>query len=482
MPSNERRLQGLSVAIVGAGPSGLLLAHQLCQAGAKVRILEQRPFLRNTNSTTTSGRAYALGIGIRGRTAIQSTSPALWEAVQRVGFASDRFRLHVGPLALRLRDTSKRETEPSLLLFQSELCATLWDELKQYSGNSSFGQLNMHLGCNVTDIELESGTLRVTSQREDGTVTSRLYTSDLIVGCDGVNSVVRHAISETWPAFEATRKSLPGLFKSIQLPRVPTQLDPTAVALLIPKAGGVTAFVEPVSSGRCCVLFAGRNATDPLLAPASSSDDIAAVLTERFPLLTEPDDDDEESASTGQHSTESSLIDMAAQQLSAIATASEASSVVCNTYHYKALAVLCGDAAHATGGVSGQGVNSALQDTVKLSNALCRNADSLQRGLLEYSQQAVPEGHALYDLSFPPSPTTRLGRLLSAFRMVRDFVFRGRLGIGRPPLQTVLTTSLEPFADIRKSRQSRYKTEFPDQASWNATLETLDATAGVEPK
>jgi 2-polyprenyl-6-methoxyphenol hydroxylase-like FAD-dependent oxidoreductase len=50
--------------------------------------------------------------------------------------------------------------------------------------------------------------------------------------------------------------------------------------------------------------------------------------------------------------------------------------VTCNTYHYGNFAVLTGDAAHATGGVSGQGVNSALQDAALLANCLAQVYDS----------------------------------------------------------------------------------------------------------
>ena len=51
-------LDGFSVAIVGAGPAGLVLAHQLAQAGATaLHVFEQRP--KYDSAAADSSRAYA---------------------------------------------------------------------------------------------------------------------------------------------------------------------------------------------------------------------------------------------------------------------------------------------------------------------------------------------------------------------------------------------------------------------------------------
>ena len=101
---------------------------------------------------------------------------------------------------------------------------------------------------------------------------------------------------------------------------------------------------------------------------------------------------------------------------------------------------------------------------------------SLSRALLTYSQRAVPEGKALYDLSFGPTPTTTWGKVRLAVASARDTIFQGRWGIGKMPIQTQLTTSLRSFADIRRDRDPYYEQSFPDQDDWDATLAALDAT------
>jgi kynurenine 3-monooxygenase len=460
-PSN--RLQNLRVAIVGGGPSGLLVAHRLLQEGACVNLYERRP---RPGNLTLESRAYALGVGIRGRTAIQSVDLALWKVVQKRGFASDRFILHIGPLSFRLRDecNSKANSkvnhgavvEPSLLLYQSDLCGALTDELeKRWSGS---GMLFMCFGCEVLALDLRMKALITNTNGR------RWEPFDLVVGCDGVNSIVRQQIAADWPDFKTTQDLLPGVFKVVQLPSVPPALDPTAVQLLSPKSGSVTAFVEPTANGRCCVLLAGSNITD-ILFSSDNQTVLAEELAERFPLLVGPD------------------LESAAYQLHLQGEVAQASVVTCNTYHYGNIAVLSGDAAHATGGVSGQGVNSALQDAATLANCLAteydpdRKDDSLHSALLSYSQLAVPEGKALYDLSFGPKPSSLWRKFIFSTKSALDIIFKGRWGIGALPLQTILTTSLSSFADIRVDRGMFYSVSFPNQSEWNQSLAELDSRA-----
>ncbi len=476
----------LNVAIVGAGPSGLLLAHKLLKSNvpvANIDVFESRSDPRDLQKQQGS-RAYALGLGIRGRSAIRTVDEELWAAVKKRGFECERFRLHLSQkLNIKLRD-SLEGVEPSVLIYQTDLCSGLLDELEARSAGNSQCNVKVHYDTFIKEVDLANAIME-TKEQQKGPY-------DLIVGCDGANSIVRGAMDKYSPpdTFQFTqRRLLPGCFKVARCEKMPPLLDPNSVALVLPesKALGVTAFVEPTVGGGCCILFAGKlkdaskseeeegeeqtgvDFSSLLFPDPNAVGDIPsdAVLTkemifEQFPLL-----------------EGTSGMDDAVNQLLNQRT-SVADSVKCNIYNSPSSitpTALCGDAAHATGGVSGQGCNSALIDAAVLVDCLNENYQSLEneenvavtkkamlhQSLQSYSNKQVPEGLALYDLSFGND-----GKTLPIFRNLRatfsnaiDTIFGGRLGIGKKPLQTLLASSLDSFTGIRRDRQKYFVDEFP---------------------
>ena len=488
LDSNTQSLQDCRIAVVGAGPSGLLLAHELLLHGAShVSLYEQRtlPVAKNDESSTTAssitdsggGRAYALGLGTRGRTALQSI-PGLWDAVTKVGLLSERFDLHINKLRICLRKESNAKDkdsliQPSLLLFQSDLCKVLFRELQNRYQED---RLNVSFGTSVVNVQVDDMRL-VTAPTSSKTKTTVTEPFDLIVGCDGVNSVVRQHM----PKLKTREEILPGEFKVARVSQMPPQLHPSAVALLIPSgqktesekeseesgqslsATSTTAFVEPTRNGTACVLFTSRNATADRLLSSQNETELADLIVTRFPKL-------------------QGIEHEAAKSLAATTRTSTASSVECETFHSDRI-VLVGDAAHSTGGVSGQGVNSALQDSVVLSNALCqelyncqdardpiKRKDAIRQALLHYSQQQVPEARALYDLSFGPNSKSFRKKFKNAVKLALDTIFKGKFGIGDSPLQTKLTTSLTPFSEIRRERDALYDEPFPPAEYWDDSI------------
>eukprot|EP00579_Thalassiosira_antarctica_P011828 CAMPEP_0201922054 /NCGR_PEP_ID=MMETSP0903-20130614/10208_1 /ASSEMBLY_ACC=CAM_ASM_000552 /TAXON_ID=420261 /ORGANISM="Thalassiosira antarctica, Strain CCMP982" /LENGTH=637 /DNA_ID=CAMNT_0048459127 /DNA_START=13 /DNA_END=1926 /DNA_ORIENTATION=+ len=487
---------GLSVGIVGAGPSGLLLAHSLVQSQLpidKIDVYESRSDPRDIQKQKLAGRAYALGLGVRGRTAIRSVDETLWSAVKKRGSECERFRLHLtSKFNVKLRDREDG-VEPSVLIYQTDLCAALLDELDRRANANSESLANIvtfHFDSNITHVDLASSAISVKEGNED----TQKGPYDLIVGTDGANSIVRHAIQTYSPpdTFSFTqRRLLPGCFKVARIEKMPPLLDPDSVGLILPetKSLGITTFVEPTVEGGACILFAGRL---PSSDEASATDTDGEEMDLGSILFPHPDSK-EESGSQSDIETIKKLIvdqfpllegtsgmeDMVQQLL--FQRTSVADSIKCNIYNSNSdvtATAICGDAAHATGGVSGQGCNSALMDSVALvdcllsiyqpTNVSTDTVKTTKRAMLHqsvssYSQKAVPQGHALYDLSFGND-----GKTLPIFRNIRaissnaiDAIFGGRFGIGKKPLQTLLASSLSSFVDIRRDREKYFVEDFP---------------------
>ena len=94
---------------------------------------------------------------------------------------------------------------------------------------------------------------------------------------------------------------------------------------------------------------------------------------------------------------------------------------------------------------------------------------NIEAALARYSQQRVPEGHALLDLSIGPSRDAGpIRRVIAAAMALKDAVLF-RIGLGEPPLQTQLTTSLTPFAELRRSRDASFGA-FPAAEEFDAQI------------
>ena len=485
-PSHSEKEWDLNVAIVGAGPSGLLLAHKLLKSNipvANIDIFESRFDPRDLK---LGSRAYPLGLGIRGRSAVRTVDEELWAAVKKRGFECERFRLHfTQKLNVKLRDIAEG-VEPSVLIYQTDLCSGLLEELEIRSSESSKCAVKVHYETRIKQADLANAIL-VTNEQKKGPY-------DMIVGCDGANSIVRDALEKYSPpnTFQFTqRKLLPNCFKVCQCISMPPSLDQNSVALILPesKALGVIAFVEPTVNGGCCILFGGK------LSDSSSS----AEVNLNSLLFPDPNLSDRDIRSDAGLTKEMILaqfpllegtpgMDDAIKQLLS-QRSSVADSVKCNIYNSPSAitpTALCGDAAHATGGVTGQGCNSALIDAVVLVDCLTDNyqpratddniADMkkamLHQSLQSYSNKQVPEGLALYDLSFEND-----GKTLPIFRNIRvmlskviDIIFGGRFSIGKKPVQTLLASSLDSFTDIRRDRQQYFVEEFPTDEDFERQL------------
>jgi kynurenine 3-monooxygenase len=459
-------LSGLRTVVVGAGPAGLLLSHRLLDAGASVELLEGRPDPRTPGYL--EGRAYALGLGLRGRTAIRTVDESLWQAVAAKGFPSDRFTLHLGPFKVDLRTPDDSNSEPSILLYQSDLCAALLEELNQRHG----ARFSASFQSKVVSCDPVEGVVKFLGA--DGAELEAK--ADLVAGADGVRSVVRDGIAAASPGFQASIQPLPGNLKVVRLDAMPPGLNPDAVSVV--PGSPISAFVEPTASGACALLtwpdtVGGGDGPDGAAAksPGELTDaDEAARLLGAIPLI-------------GSQLNNSEVGGQFVRQ-----GLSRAATVKCNSYHLGRAALL-GDAAHSTGGASGQGCNSALQDAAALADLLEAEAEAeataeaaaaaaaaaaategggggmeavVQRSLLAYSRQRVPEGHALLELSTGSSSgrnASPVQRVLNTLSTVANTILN-RFGRGEPPIQTELTTSLAPFADIRRRRDAAYGEAF----------------------
>jgi 2-polyprenyl-6-methoxyphenol hydroxylase-like FAD-dependent oxidoreductase len=325
-------IERTTVAVVGAGPTGLLLAGDLARAGVDVTVLERR----GTESNLT--RAF----GVHARTLEHLDARGLADEVIADGSPVDRLRLFD-----RLRvDLSVLPTRFPYLLITP-----------QYNVERVLSERAISAGARV----VRNAPVTAVRQDPDGvdlTVGGGTVHADYVVGADGVHSAVREALGMPFPG-----KSV---LSSIMLADVRLAEAPENV-LAVNAVGDAFAFVAPFGDGWYRIFAWDRLHQLPDTAPVTLADirDVTRrALGTDFGLQ-------EARWMSRFHSDER------------------------QAPHYRVGRVfLAGDAAHVHSPAGGQGMNTGLQDAANLGWKLAAAAQGrAPRGLLDsYEAERHPVG------------------------------------------------------------------------------------------
>jgi 2-polyprenyl-6-methoxyphenol hydroxylase-like FAD-dependent oxidoreductase len=203
------------VIVVGAGPTGLLLAGDLAEAGVPVTVLERRD-----GSTSNLSRAFA----VHARTLEELDARGLADQLIATGFKLDQLELF---RRVSIDMTRLPTRFPYLLITpQFNVERLLLD--RALKAGAEF----------VPDAEVTGLT-----QDADGvtvTAAGRTYRADYVVGADGYRSAVRKAIGQPFLGRSA--------IKSIMLADVLVETKPTSV-LTVNGVGDAFAFIAPFGDG-----------------------------------------------------------------------------------------------------------------------------------------------------------------------------------------------------------------------------------------
>lgn len=380
------------VVVVGAGPTGMLLAGDLAAQGLSVTLVERRP-----HGTGNLTRAFA----VHARTLELLDTRGLADPLIATGTPLTRMSLF-GRLSLDL--TRLRTRFPFLLITpQYEVEHLLRDRALKAGVDFRYGTELLGLRRSAPD-----GTVTAETRDADGvrsTVTSRY-----LVGTDGVRSSVRKALGLPFPG-ESVIRSI--VLADVRL------TEPPASLLTVNGAGDAFAFIAPFGDGWYRVM--GWNRTHQ----AEDSDPVELdELREiaRIALGTDHGMHDARWISRF-HSDE--------RQVPAYRTGR---------------VFLAGDAAHVHSPAGGQGMNTGLQDAANLSwklAAALRGHSADPEALLDsYHAERHPVGSqvlrasgTIIRLAMARSPLQRLARtaaarVLSAVRPASDKVMGRISGVG----------------------------------------------------
>ncbi|MFI5909775.1 FAD-dependent monooxygenase [Dactylosporangium sp. NPDC051541] len=325
-------IERTTVAIVGAGPAGLLLAGDLATAGVDVTVLERR----GDESNLT--RAF----GVHARTL---------EHLDARGLADELVAGGAPIQALRLFDHLQIDLSVLPSRFPYLLITPQYNVERALERRARATGARIVRGAAVTGLRQDAGGV-------DLTVGGSTVRADYAVGADGVHSFVREALGLPFPGRS--------VLSSIMLADV-RLTDPPADVLAVNAVGDGFAFIAPFGDGWYRIFAWDRTKQLPDTAPVTL-DDIRAVTRRAL--------------GTDHGLTEARWL-------------SRFHSDERQAPHYRAGRVfLAGDAAHVHSPAGGQGMNTGLQDTANLGWKLAATVlDRAPAGLLDtYERERHPVG------------------------------------------------------------------------------------------
>jgi kynurenine 3-monooxygenase len=376
------------VVIIGAGPSGLLLAHYLLRRGKyRVEIYEQRsdPRLVEASQDCT----FSISLQERGRKALRQIS-GLEAAIAAAGVFCDGSRVH--------RQKGKaREVSwvvPTLTIDRNRLVMILLQHLTQ-TYHSEY--LSLQFSCPCVGMDRKAKT--VTLQPEQDEAFAVAY--DRLVAADGARSPVRSYLAQD-AGLQCEQTNVPDAYKSVFLPRLNLaqglELEPDKVHEWN-QGSQMRIFMVPQPGNRLNGVV-DFNAQHNPFSGLTTKEEVLIFFQEHFPIIRQLMSSDE--AEAFRHRP-----------------VEQALTVQCDRFHEGDSVLLIGDAAHAVSPLLEQGCNAALEDVLILEQLLERYEDNWTLVLPAFSEQRIPDAHALKELSDYSFPRQK--------RLLVEFVLRAKI-------------------------------------------------------
>ncbi|MFB2891401.1 FAD-dependent oxidoreductase [Aerosakkonemataceae cyanobacterium BLCC-F50] len=371
------------VAIVGAGPSGLLMAHYLLVRGDKyqIDIYERRSDPRLISFS--KARTFPISLSTRGMAALQRI-PGLVEAVKAISVEMKGAISHQKNGKTRVTTREKTLTT----LDRTNLVIAILEKLTEKADNH---QVNIHFNCQCTLVDFTNKTVSFhktaeqtnPEESEDFTVNY-----DLLIAADGARSVIRNHFLNT-ELFELQQKYIPNDYKSVYISRsneLETQLKPGYIHTWRREDGTTMLMLHQLDGTMSGVVYFPRQKNQ--FTSLSTPEEVLQFFRQNFSEI-------------GQLMTETEAEAFLARPVSSVLT------IRCNRYHQGDSVLLIGDAAHAVSPSMGQGCNAALEDVAIFDKILDECSDNLAQAVQQFTVRRQADAYALVELSDNAFPTSK---------------------------------------------------------------------------
>jgi len=364
------------VVIIGAGPAGLLLAHHLLRRGKyRVALYEQRPDPRLVD--VSQDRTFPISLQERGRRALRQIA-GLDEEIAAAGVFCNGAKLY------RQRGKVRQipRSVPILSIDRNRLVRIILEHLTQtYSSE----QLTIQFSCQCVAVDRSEKTVTLKPEQSE-TFT---LTYDRLVAADGSRSPIRDYLVQD-AGVQCEQTYVPDAYKSVFLnrlnPALGLELEPDKIhgwnldnktrMLMVP---------QPDDRLNGVIIF---DAEHNPLSSLTTKAEVLSFFQKNFPVF-------------GQLMSPEEAEAFWQRPVGRVLT------VQCDRFDLGDSILLIGDAAHAVSPSLGQGCNAALEDVLIVEQLLDHYEDDWARVLPAFSEQRVPDAHALRELSNYSFPRTK---------------------------------------------------------------------------
>jgi len=356
------------VCISGGGPCGIYLATLLIQQEPTVQITILEKAVRGGNNVN----AFGIGLGSRLLKSLDAV-PGLRQGVESVGAGVGGFGIKIVSRA----DLSERMTS----------------FLEEADTN---GQCQIMFGEGCADINLDDRRVTTTSGHE--------IDYDLLIGADGINSMVRKKLVDE-RGIKEEHYLEPSRWKALRLPPQPDIENRPFKPLQHPTLRGGRVLPR-YPEGHILLSFWDEESGKDNPGNANTADDLKALFTDAM-----QDDAPKKrslifrrflGASKGMNMVGRKriiLFDDEAVELFLKTRPNRSHYMKIDRFHDDCVA-LVGDAAHGMNSLLGQGCACGLKSAEVLAECLLgKDLMDINEVLQSYSKRALPEAHAVTDLN-----------------------------------------------------------------------------------
>jgi kynurenine 3-monooxygenase len=354
-----------TVALIGAGLNGPLLALGLVKRGFRVDIYERRPDMRRVR--TSAGRSINLALSTRGIHALAQAG--LWDEMRKIIIPMKGRMMHSATAELTFQPYGKDDSEVINSISRSDLNMALMNAAEQQGVKICFEE-------RCTGIDLKTGAIQLRNER---TGTDRELNPGVVIACDGTVSVIRNEILKHG-RFNFSQQYLDYGYKELTIPAGPNgkhALETNALHIW-PRGNHMLIALPNIDGTFGCILFLpfeGPDSFDGLTTPSAVIEFFRLRFPDVIPLMPDLADN------------------FSANPIGAMVT------IKCSPWHVDGRALLLGDAAHAIVPFFGQGINCGFEDCSCLLELLDRHGADWQLIFQEFEKARKINTDAIADMA-----------------------------------------------------------------------------------